>query len=115
MHTQPRPRSVVFTKDGSTAFATAERGAAVTVLDGIRHKTVGTIMIPSVAGNLQPARPMGSVLAPDGSQIFVSNGRGGSVAVINVASHKVMRMIDDVGAQPVGDWSEPGREEDLHC
>src|ERR1700732_3811145 len=102
MHTEPRPRSVVFTKDGSTAFATAERGAAVTVLDGIRHKTVGTITIPSVAGNLQPARPMGSVLAPDGSQIFVSKGRGGSVAVINFASHKVMRMIDNVGARPWG-------------
>ena len=63
MHTELRPRSVVFTKDGSTAFATAERGAAVTVLDGIRHKTIKTIMIPSEAGKSLPARPMGSVLA----------------------------------------------------
>ena len=101
MHTELRPRSVVFTKDGSTAFATAERGAAVTVLDGIRHKTIKTIMIPSEAGK-SPARSMGSVLAPDGRHIFVSNGRGESVAVIDVATESVVRMIDDVGARPWG-------------
>ena len=88
MHTERRPRSVVFTKDGSTAFATAERGAAVTVLDGIRHKAIETIKIPSEAGKSLPARPMGSVLAPDGRHIFVSNGRGESVAVIDVAHPK---------------------------
>jgi YVTN family beta-propeller protein len=102
MQTGLRPRSVVFTKDGSTAFATAERGAAVTVLDGVRHRPIGTITIPSATDKSLPARPMGSVLAPDGKQVFVSNGRGGSVAIIDVASHKVLRIIEDVGARPWG-------------
>jgi len=102
MKTGLRPRSVVFIKDGSIAFATAERSAVVTVLDGIRHKTLGTIEIPSQAGKPLPARPMGSALAPGGKQIYISNGRGESVAVIDVASRKVVRMINDVGTRPWG-------------
>ena len=102
MHTDLRPRSVVFTRDGSTAFATAERGAAVTVLDAIRHNVIETIKIPSAAGKTMPARPMGSVLAPDGKHIYVSDGRGESVAVIDVATRKLTRMINDVGARPWG-------------
>jgi YVTN family beta-propeller protein len=107
MRTGPRPRSVVFTRSGAIAFAPAERGAVVTVLDGIHHKTIGTIDIPSEAGKSLPARPMGSVLAPGGKQVYVSNGRGESVAIIDVASRKVVRMIDDVGARPWGIGTSP--------
>jgi YVTN family beta-propeller protein len=101
MRTLLRPRSIVFNKDGSTAFVTDERSAAVTVLDGFRHRTIGTIAIPS-ASKESAARPMGAVLSHNGKYLFISNGRDKSIAVINVSSRRVLRTINDVGARPWG-------------
>jgi len=101
MRTESRPRSIVFTKDGTQAFVPAERGAAVTVLDAIRHKPMTKITIPS-SSTISPARPMGSVLSPDGKNVFISTGRGGSVIVIGVASDRILRTFNDVGMRPWG-------------
>src|SRR5260370_5869283 len=102
MTTGPRPRAVVFSKDGKTAFATCEMGKAVTVLDGFKHTVAGSIEIEPKAKTVLGPRPMGAALSPDGKQVFVSNGRGESVAVVDVATRKVVQLIDGVGGRPWG-------------
>jgi YVTN family beta-propeller protein len=81
---------------------TDELGALVTVVDAVKHKSVGSIKIQAKAKTVLGPRPMGAVLSPDGKQLFVSNGRGESVAVIDVASRSLVRMIDGVGTRPWG-------------
>ena len=100
--TGPRPRAVVFTKDGTTAFVTDENAATVTVVDAIKHAPAGSIKIEAVAKTVLGPRPMGAALSPDGRQLYVSNGRGESIAIIDVAQRKVARLIDGVGARPWG-------------
>ena len=47
--TGPRPRSVVFTRDGATAFVTSENGAQLTVIDVAKNQPAGTkaALVPS--------------------------------------------------------------------
>jgi YVTN family beta-propeller protein len=98
----PRPRSIVFTTNGDTAFITSETGAAVDVIDAATHKVVGSIALPQASGNPVAPRPMGGVLSSDGRELFVSLGRAKSVAVIDVAGRKFVRSIDEVGTRPWG-------------
>ena len=102
MKVGPRPRAVVFTADGKTAFVTSENGASVDVIDTATHKTAGSVSIPTTPGTPTPPRPMGAVMAPDGRELYVSLGRAKSIAVIDPASRKFVRSIEDVGARPWG-------------
>jgi YVTN family beta-propeller protein len=102
MKTAARPRSIVFTADGATAFVTGETEAAVTVLDTRAHTPAATITIPQEVGNATPPRPMGAVLSPDGRELYVSLGRARSVAVIDVTARRFVRTIADVGTRPWG-------------
>jgi YVTN family beta-propeller protein len=92
-----RPRSVVFTADGKTAFVTCELGARVDVLDAQTHRPRGRVAIETPG-----ARPMGAVFAPDGRTLYVSNGRGSTVSIIDVATEKVTGTIAKVGVRPWG-------------
>jgi YVTN family beta-propeller protein len=100
MQTGPRPRSIAFATDGTTAFVTSEVGAALAVLDTEKNRPLQPISLAAEGG--VPQRPMGAVVSPDGRWLFVSTGRGGSVAVIEVAKKQVARFIRDVGARPWG-------------
>src|SRR5262249_15994067 len=102
MRTDLRPRSIAFSSDGSKAFVTDERGGAITVLDGIHHKTLTSMQVPASGTNTSPARPMGSVMAHDGKHAFISNGRGGSVAVVDAIQVRVVNLIPEVGDRPWG-------------
>ena len=101
MKTAARPRSVVFTKDGSTAFVTDETAATVSVIDTAKHAVAASIVIPKTKGPTAP-RPMGAVLSPDGREVYVSLGRASAIAVIDVAKRALTRTIEDVGARPWG-------------
>jgi YVTN family beta-propeller protein len=111
MKTAARPRSIVFSRDGSTAFVTDENAGVITVLDATKRIPAGVIPVPRVNGSLAPPRPMGSVLSPDGRSVLVSLGRARSIAIIDVAARRVVRTIADVGARPWGiDVSADGTE-----
>jgi YVTN family beta-propeller protein len=100
--TGPRPRSVVFTRDGLVAFVPDEMGARVTVIDAAALKPLGDVPIHLDSPMPSGPRPMGAVLSPDGKTLYVSCGRGGSVAVVDVATRKQVRSIDGVGDRPWG-------------
>ena len=96
-----RPRAVVFTKDGSTAFVTDETAATISVIDTAKHAIAASIVIPKGKGPTVP-RPMGAVLSPDGKEVYVSLGRASAIAIIYVAKRSLTRTIEDVGARPWG-------------
>jgi len=102
IETAARPRAVVFTPDGSTAFVSNENGGAVTVIDTAKHAVSATIKFTPPAGAPIPPRPMGLALSADAKQLFVSLGRAKSVAVIDIATNKILRTMDDIGARPWG-------------
>jgi len=99
----PRPRAIVFARDGSRAYVSSENGAAVAVVDAVHHKRLGDVAIPrdGITGPL-PARPMGLALSDDGKLLYVANGRGGTVSVVDTATRKVVRTVAGVGARPWG-------------
>ena len=92
----------VFTAEGATAFVSSEMGAAVTVVDAVLFKPIGTIAITEASPTPSGPRPMGLALSPDGKALYVSTGRGGSVAVVDVASRAQVRSIDGAGNRPWG-------------
>jgi YVTN family beta-propeller protein len=100
--TGPKPRSLVFSNDGTTAFVTDEGGAKVTVIDAVAFTAEGDIAITEDSPMPSGPRPMGAVLSPDGDFLYVTCGRGGSVAIVDVASRKQIRSIDGVGDRPWG-------------
>lgn len=100
--TAPRPRGIAFTHDGATSFITDENGAALTVVDAINERSIGTIAMPHTAGQQVPPRRMGIVFAPNDKTLFVSLGRAKQVARIDPVARRVMHVIDDVGARPWG-------------
>jgi YVTN family beta-propeller protein len=100
--TDPRPRSIVFSRDGKTGFITCENGASVGVFDAVKNVAAQAIKIVPVAKMPLGPRPMGAALSPDGKLLYVSNGRGESIAVIDVAGRKLLRVIDGVGQRPWG-------------
>jgi YVTN family beta-propeller protein len=101
---------VVFTKDGSTAFVTAENAATISVLDTAKHTVAASIVIPTTNGPTAP-RPMGAVLSPNGQQVYVSLGRARAIAVIDVAKRALSQTIEDIGDRPWGiDVSADGKK-----
>ena len=100
--TGPRPRSIVFARDGVTAFVTNELGASVTVLDTAAQTPIDTIKLTSDSPVPVAPRPMGEVLSPDGRLLYVSTGRGGSVAIIDIASRKQVRFLSTALAAAPG-------------
>ena len=112
--TGPRPRAIVFTPDGKTAFVTCENGAR-----GDRHRRGQErrrrhIKIEPVAKTSSARGRWALALSPDGKTLYVSIGRGEAVAVIDVATRKVARLIDGVGARPWGIARQRRRQEALH-
>ena len=91
-----RPRSVAFTRDGALAYAPAEVGRNVTVIDAARYAPVATIAVPGAG-----AKPMDALLAPDDSLLYVSTGRGGTVAVLDTRARRFVASIP-VGTRPWG-------------
>jgi len=98
----PRPRSIVFARDGVTAFVTDEMGAKLTVLDTDAKQPLADIPLHENSPTHTGPRPMGAVLSPDGKLLYVSCGRGGSVAIVDTQSRKQVRSIDGVGDRPWG-------------
>jgi YVTN family beta-propeller protein len=91
-----RPRSVVFTHDGARAYAPAEVGGNVTVIDAKTYRPITTVSVPG-----KGPKPMGSVIAPDDSKVYISTGRGGTVAILDTKSNKFVGAVD-VGSRPWG-------------
>ena len=98
----PRPRSVVFARDGVTAFVTDEMGGKLTVLDTAAKQPIGDIPLHENSPTHTGPRPMGAVLSPDGRFLYVSCGRGASVAVVDTEARKQVRSLDGVGDRPWG-------------
>jgi YVTN family beta-propeller protein len=97
-----RPRGILFSQDGSTAFIANENDATITVVDANRHTPTASISIPAKEGGPSVPRPMGLVLSPDGNHLYVSLGRARSIAVIDTRSRQFVRSIEDVGTRPWG-------------
>jgi YVTN family beta-propeller protein len=102
METAARPRAVVFTPDGATAFVSNENGGAVTVIDAAKHAVTATIMFTAPPGAQIRPRPMGLALSADAKQLFVSLGRAKAVAVVDTTTNQILRTMDDIGARPWG-------------
>jgi YVTN family beta-propeller protein len=98
----PRPRSLVVTRDGLTAFVADEMGKRVTVIDAVGFTAQGEIAVHEDAPKPSGPRPMGTALSPDGKSVYVTCGRGGSVAVLDIATRKQVRSLDGVGDRPWG-------------
>ena len=90
-----RPRDVAFTPDGKRAYATAEVGGTVSVIDVATERVIATIRLP------KDAKPMGVPVSPDDKRVYVATGRGGTVEVIDAATNKVIKSIK-VGQRPWG-------------
>ena len=90
MKTAARPRSIVFTLDGATAFVTDENAATVTVINTAKHAVTKSIVLPKGKGPTVP-RPMGAVLSRDGQHVYISLGRARAVAVLDVAKAELTR------------------------
>ncbi len=90
-----QPRGIVFSGDGSTAYATESGADSVSVID---TASAGVVARIPIAGSPQYAG-----LTPDNRRLYVSvkgqNSAGGSVAVVDVAARAVMTTIP-VAAQP---------------
>jgi YVTN family beta-propeller protein len=82
-----RPRAVIFTRDASKAWATAELGGTVMLIDVQRNRVVKRIRLG------RADKPVGLVLSPDEKRLYVATGRGNGVAVIDTASLRVVKTI----------------------
>jgi YVTN family beta-propeller protein len=96
------PRSVVFSRDGATAFAIDELVPEITFLDARKHMLLGHMLLENQAKTIFVPRPYGGVLSPAGDILFVSGGLGRSILVVDVTHRKVVRAIDEVGQAPRG-------------
>ena len=98
--TRPRPRAMVFARDGRLGFISDEIGAAITVFDTATQLVVHTIALPASSDTL--LRPMGLATTPDGKSLYVTTGRGGALLEIEIGSMTVKRNIKGIGQRPWG-------------
>jgi YVTN family beta-propeller protein len=98
--TRPRPRAIVFARDGKSGFISDEMGAAITVFDPGTQQVLRTIDLPTVPGSLM--RPMGLATSPDGERLYVTTGRGGALLEIDLRTSSVRRTMAGIGQRPWG-------------
>ena len=98
--TRPRPRAIVFARNGRSGFISDEMGAAITAFDTATHQVLRTIDL--AAGAATPPRPMGLATSPDGERLYVTTGRGGALIEIDLHTFSVRRTLAGIGQRPWG-------------
>ena len=83
----PRPRVVVFTRDGTRAWASAELGGSVQLVDAKKHRVLKRVRLGKAD------KPVGMALSPDEKHLYVATGRGNGVAVVDTAALRVVGNV----------------------
>ncbi len=79
---------------GKTAFVISRAEEKVVLLDLESLRPAGEIALPGA--------PETGVLSPHGKKLYIALSGVGKMAVIDVPGRRLLRMIDDVGAEPWG-------------
>jgi YVTN family beta-propeller protein len=82
-----RPRSIVFSNDGTRAYVACEAGGYVAVVDATAHKVLSKIQLE------QGALPMGTAISNDGKEVYVSTGRGNTLVVVDTSTDTISMTI----------------------
>jgi YVTN family beta-propeller protein len=78
---------VIFTRDGRKAWASAELGGTIMLIDVAKRRVTKRI-------RMKPAdKPVGLVLSPDENTLYVATGRGNAVAIIDTVAGRVVAHV----------------------
>ncbi|HEY5332128.1 MAG TPA: PKD domain-containing protein, partial [Solirubrobacterales bacterium] len=86
------PKSIVFTPDGKTAYATAFGVSGVAVINAALAKSVRSILPAAEAADL--------AMSPDGLRLYASTESAESVTVVNTAINEQVGTPLKVGKEP---------------
>ena len=91
-----RPRTLVFSADGTRAYVPLEESPEIAVIDLNTHAVVKTVKVPA------PVSPAGAAISGDGREVYVTTGReGNGVAVIDAETGKIVERVA-TGMRPCG-------------
>ena len=97
-----RPRDVVFSPDSTRAYASAEIGGTISVIDVTQHRVIDTISLGldsrpvevDLIKERMGRRPWGVTVSPDGKTVYTANGLSDSVSVIDTECMCVTDQIE---------------------
>lgn len=96
---QSEPNGVVFSPDGSRAYAANTVSGTVSVIDA--DVANGVVQSPTTHIPVG-VEPYALAMTPNGTKLYVANARSNSVSVVDTATNAVLGTIPNVGVEPRG-------------